>query len=129
MAEYYFRILFVLVLPHSTLLICGFSAFSTVSPATIHKYLKMFAIVSIFYNSLIAILGITNITKSSLGVSVIYHCYLVLGQTLLKNFELLCCACKDNKTINAFANHIFSLSNLVSSVEIHLQILFPSLLG
>lgn len=76
-AECYFAILVVLVLPHSTLLICGFSAFSTMSPATIHKYLKMFAIVPIFYNSLIAIFGITNITKSSLGVSVIYHCYLV----------------------------------------------------
>src|ERR671933_3019102 len=78
-AEYYFAILFVLVLPHSTLLICGFSAFSAMSPATIHKYLEMFAIVSIFYNSLITILRITNITKSSLGVSVIYHCYLLLG--------------------------------------------------
>jgi hypothetical protein len=56
------------------------------SPATIHKYLKVFAIVSIFYNSLIAILGITNIIAvSSLGVSVIYHYYLVLMQTLLKN--------------------------------------------
>jgi hypothetical protein len=54
-------------------------------PATIHKYLKMFAIVSILYNSLIAVLGITNIAISSLWVTVIYHCYLLSWQTLLKN--------------------------------------------
>ena len=70
-------------------------AFRAMSPATIHKYLKMFAIVSIFYNSLIAILritNITNITKSSLGVSVIYHCYLVLRQILELTIRISICS-------------------------------------